>query len=114
MASLAPSNHTQVGEGQQPQNPSPTDEESALSKEENEKANGTDTRDPYLVDWEPNDKDDPRNWSTSFKTWCTVQLSMMALAASIGSSIIAPGESTIAAYTDVTSEATVLVVSLYM
>ncbi|OCK76828.1 MFS general substrate transporter [Lepidopterella palustris CBS 459.81] len=71
-------------------------------------------KDPNLVDWEPNDKDNPRNWSMGFKVWCTFQLSMLAFAASLGSSIIASGEPDISLYTGVSSEVTVLCISLYI
>lgn len=79
-----------------------------------EKTTATDDKDQYLVDWEKDDKADPKNWSVRFKWWCTVQLAFCALARSMGSSIISPGEASIAAYTSVTAEAAVLCVSLYM
>jgi MFS family permease len=66
----------------------------------------------YLVDWEPNDPDNPRNFSTTFKVWITFQLGMLALAASLGSSIIAPAENVIAKYTNVSTKVSVLSISL--
>lgn len=72
-------------------------------------------RDPNIVDWEgDDDKENPRNWSSGYKSWITVQLGLLALSASLGSSIIAPGEADIAAYTGVSSEVVVLSISLYM
>ncbi|KAI9705368.1 MAG: hypothetical protein M1820_005198 [Bogoriella megaspora] len=71
-------------------------------------------KDPYLVEWEPSDPKNPRNWSTGYKSWVTFQLGMLALAGSLGSSIIAPAEPLIAAYTGVSSEVTVLTISLYI
>lgn len=72
-------------------------------------------KDPHLVDWDgPFDKENPRNWSTLYKAWITFQLSMLALAASMGSSIIAPANKDIAKYVGVSSEVAVLTVSLYV
>lgn len=67
-----------------------------------------------LVDWNLNDPDNPRNWSFSYKYWVTFQLGMLALAASIGSSITAPAGKEIAKYTNISSEVSVLSISLYM
>lgn len=87
------------------------DEESALPLE-GEKEN---QKDRYLVNWDgPTDKENPRNWSNPYKAWITFQLGMLALAASLGSSIIAPGETDIARYVGVSSETAVLTVSLYV
>jgi hypothetical protein len=71
--------------------------------------------DAHLVGWDgPFDKENPRNWSTPYKAWITFQLSMLALAASMGSSIIAPANKEIARYVGVSSEVAVLTVSLYV
>lgn len=86
------------------------DEENALPSA-SEKYN----KDQYIVDWDgPTDKENPRNWSRSYKAWITFQLGMLALAASMGSSIIAPGQGDIARYLGVSTETTVLTVSLYV
>jgi hypothetical protein len=67
------------------------------------------------VDWDsPDDAENPQNWSTSFKSWVTVQLSGLAFAASLASSIIAPANASIAEYTGVSQELVVLNVSLYI
>ena len=71
-------------------------------------------KDLNIVDWEDGDKDNPRNWSTRYKCWCTFQLGMLAMAAAAGSSIIAPAEPAIAEYVGVSKEVTVLVISLYV
>lgn len=96
-----------LSESPVPQN----DEENALpSKEEH-----GEEKDPNLVDWDGDaDPENPRNWSNMYKSWITVQLGMLALAASLGSSIIAPAEDAISEYVGVSREVTVLVVSLYM
>ena len=82
------------------------------SEKENEKKK--DEKDSYLVDWEPNDKANPRNWSTLYKSWMTFQLAMLALSASLGSSIISPAEDAIIAYTHISAEVAVLPISLYI
>lgn len=61
-----------------------------------------------------NDPGDPRNWSTLYKSWITFLLGMLALSASLGSSIISPAGNTIAAYIGVSKEVSVLSISLYM
>jgi hypothetical protein len=89
----------------------PNDEENALSSKEQHESG---TKDPNIVDWEANDDENPRNWSTAYKSWITFQLGMLALAASLGTSLIAPAGNTIAEYVGVGSEVSVLAVSLYM
>ncbi|GAB7342062.1 hypothetical protein MBLNU457_g0345t1 [Dothideomycetes sp. NU457] len=74
----------------------------------------TEEGDEWIVKWEDGDKDNPMNWSTAFKSWITFQLGMLALAASLGSSIIAPAEPAIAEYIGVSEEVAVLVISLYI
>ncbi|KIV82552.1 hypothetical protein PV11_04654 [Exophiala sideris] len=72
-------------------------------------------KDEIIVTWDgENDPENPQNWSTSFKSWVTLQLSMLAFAASLASSIIAPANDTIAAYLGVGEEVVVLNVSLYV
>jgi hypothetical protein len=90
----------------------PNDEENVLPSEDHQEK---EKRDPNIVDWDGDtDPANPRNWSVGYKSWITFQLGMLALAASLGSSIIAPGEDAIAEYVGVSSEATVLAISLYM
>lgn len=68
----------------------------------------------FLVKWEQGESANPFNWSTSYKSWVTFQLSMLALAASLASSIIAPANSAIATYVGVSDEVAVLSISLYV
>lgn len=89
------------------ENPSTVPSDTEKEKEKDEKS-------AYLVDWESNDKANPLNWSTPYKSWITFQLSMLALAASLGSSIVSPAEDAIMAYTHVSSEVAVLPISLYI
>lgn len=84
------------------------EENSPNMKEEQE------TVDPNLVTWDENDQGNPRNWSNKYRCWVTVQLGMLALGSSLGSSIIAPAGATIAAYIGVSQEISVLSISLYM
>ena len=68
-----------------------------------------------LVGWDgEDDLENPQNWPTSSKIWVTMQLSMLAFAASLASSIIAPANRTIAEYTGVSEDLVVLNVSLYV
>jgi len=90
----------------------PNDEEHTLPLSDAEEK---ERRDPNIVDWDGDvDPANPRNWSQGYKNWITFQLGMLALAASLGSSIIAPGENAIAQYVGVSTEVTVLAISLYM
>nr|OQO23692.1 hypothetical protein B0A51_11836 [Rachicladosporium sp. CCFEE 5018] len=70
--------------------------------------------DPYLVAFSPNDPLNPWNFPTSRRAFITFQLGMLALAGSLGSSIIAPAEPRIARYLHLTHETTVLTVALYV
>ncbi|KIV96947.1 hypothetical protein, variant 1 [Exophiala mesophila] len=68
-----------------------------------------------IVEWESNtDPENPQNWSTGFKSWITCQLGLLAFAASLASSIISPASTTIADYVNVSQDAIVLNVSLYI
>jgi MFS family permease len=87
--------------------PPPDEEAAQVIKEESE-------GDPFLVSWEPGEQGNPQNWSTNYKSWITFQLGMLALAASLGSSIISPAERQIAEYTGISAEAAVLVISMYI
>jgi hypothetical protein len=68
----------------------------------------------FQVDWEENDPANPRNFSFWYKSWITFQLGMLALAASTASSIISPASDAISAHFNISSEVTVLNVSLYI
>ncbi|KAL8663136.1 MAG: hypothetical protein Q9168_008147, partial [Polycauliona sp. 1 TL-2023] len=71
-------------------------------------------KESYRVDWEPNDPDNPRNWKTAYKGWLTFQLGMLALASSLGSSIIAPANTAISKYAHISPEVATLSLSLYV
>lgn len=69
---------------------------------------------PNLVTWEENDPENPHNFSTAYKCWITFQLGLLALSASLGSSIISPAETELKAYLKIGTEVSILPVSLYM
>ena len=89
-------------------------DEENLTQISSRKEKDRDEKSAYLVDWDPEDKENPRNWSTSYKSWVTFQLGMLALSASLGSSIISPAEDAIMAYTHISPEVAVLPVSFYI
>lgn len=70
--------------------------------------------DPFLVKWDEKDPENPFNWTPKYKSWITFQLGMLALAASLGSSIISPGERAISEEFGVSQEVSVLAISLYV
>jgi len=89
--------------------PSPQDQEQIVQIKEPEE------RDEILVGWDDdNDLENPQNWTLTFKIWVTVQLSLLAFAASLASSIISPASKTIAEHVGVSQNVVVLNVSLYM
>ncbi|KAH8684577.1 major facilitator superfamily domain-containing protein [Tricladium varicosporioides] len=89
----------------------PNDEENSVAvKVEDGRKNN-----PNLVGWDgEDDTANPRNWTNRYKSWVTFQLGMLALAASLGSSIIAPAEDAISEYMGVSTILVVLCVSLYI
>lgn len=73
-----------------------------------------DIEDQFLVKWDPDEKANPFNYSSGYKAWVTFQLGMLALAASLGSSIISPAGPAISQEFGVSEEVAVLNVSLYV
>lgn len=74
----------------------------------------TDDKLAYLVKWDDGEKENPYNFTTARKSWITFQLGMLALTASLASSITGPAQSAIAKEFHVSVEATVLTISLYV
>lgn len=66
------------------------------------------------VDWDKDDPANPQNWKFSYKCFITLQLGLLALAPSAGSSIISPANGAISLYLDISDEVTVLNISLYV
>jgi MFS family permease len=73
-----------------------------------------DTSKLLIVKWDENDPENPFNFPDSKKWFITFQLGLLALAASLGSSITSPANGAIAKYVGVSQEASVLTVSLYV
>ena len=67
-----------------------------------------------LVKFDEKDPADPKTWSPLYKGWLTFLLGMLALSASLGSSIISPADDKIAEMMGVSQEAAILCISLYM
>ncbi|OQN98088.1 hypothetical protein B0A48_15920 [Cryoendolithus antarcticus] len=86
----------------------------ALDVEPRPDQNDHDKESTFKVTWDEHDPLNPKNFSLRHKIWITTQLGLLAIAASMGSSIIAPAEPAIAAEFHVSTEVTVLVVSLYV
>lgn len=77
--------------------------------------NDTDgSSDPYLVQWDDDDKANPRNWKPLYKAFITFLLGMLAFTGSLGSSIILPAQRSIADEFDVSTEVAILIISLYV
>lgn len=68
----------------------------------------------HIVKWDNDDPENPYNWGTLYKSWITFQLSQLALAASVTSSMIAPANHIIAEYIGVSDTVAVLNVSLFV
>lgn len=90
------------------ENPAPTQSIPGQNREDEGET------DPFLVKWEENDPKNPFDWTMKYKAWITFQLGMLALAASLGSSIISSGETAISKEFGVSQEVSVLSISLYV
>ena len=91
------------------------DDGTSADNEKNEPERTTSKKDEsFLVHWEPNEAANPLNWSHRRKVWATLQLAHLALAASVASSIISPANAVIAEQTNVSREAAVLSISLFI
>lgn len=69
-------------------------------------------KDEFIVKLEP--CEDPKHLGSWYKAWICFQMALLALTASIGSSIISPAEEVLSAYLGISLEATVLTVSLFV
>jgi hypothetical protein len=70
--------------------------------------------DTFKVKFEDNDPKNPKNYSPSHKVFLVIQMALLALAGSLGSSITSPAVASIAEYTHTTSEVTALTVALFV
>ncbi len=71
-------------------------------------------RKAFQVRFEPGDPENPHNFSAGKKVSILIQMSLLALVGSLGTSIIAPAEPVIARYTNTSKEVATLVLSLYV
>lgn len=71
-------------------------------------------KDAFLVRFEDGDAKDPMNFSSGRKALLTLEMGLLALTGTVGSSIITPAESALSAYLDISMEATVLTLSLFV
>lgn len=108
MSTLSSSTYTDPAQEHDLSPQTPCDENTPASEGEQQH----ESKDSNLVEWDEDDREYPRNWSTVYKCWVTFQLGMLALAASLGSSLISPAETTIATYVGISGEVAVLSVSL--
>ncbi|KAK5088392.1 hypothetical protein LTR05_002610 [Lithohypha guttulata] len=91
------------------------DDQGDLEKQEQgERARSQAKDDRIKVEWDDDDPLNPYNWKFAFKCWVTLQLGILALAPSFGSSVISPAGPAIARNLGVGEEVTVLNVSLYV
>lgn len=70
--------------------------------------------DPNRVQWAPNDPENPKNWSNSYRAFCTLQLGILAFSASMASSIVSPSAPVLAAKFGLSENIMVFNVSLYV
>lgn len=96
---------------EEPSVPTGQDIDHAIDKA-NKQTDDVDEKERFLVRMEPSD--DPKKMNSDRKAWICLQMSLLSLTASIGSSIISPAEAVLAAYLDISLEATVLTVSLFV
>ncbi|KGO77032.1 Major facilitator superfamily domain, general substrate transporter [Penicillium italicum] len=68
----------------------------------------------FRVTFEPGEKSNPQNFHPAYKIWLTAQMSLLALAGALGSSILSSANTEIAEYTGVESEVTSLTVALFV
>ena len=74
-----------------------------------------DPRNQYFVDWDgPNDPSHPQNWSLGKRVWATFVLALLNLVFTIDSSIFGSGGKIIAEEFEVSSEVTILGVTLFL
>ncbi|KAJ3499724.1 hypothetical protein NLG97_g90 [Lecanicillium saksenae] len=75
---------------------------------------GDGDRKAFLVRFEDGDPENPHNFSAPKKIAILLQMSLLALVGSLGTSIIAPAEPVIARYTNTSKEIATLALSLYV
>lgn len=75
---------------------------------------GTPVRDQYKVGWADADPANPKNFRPTYKMWLTAQMAMLAFVGSFGASVISPAEAVLAKEFNISTEVSVLVLSLFV
>lgn len=109
-----PSNHPDDSPGDNPVHDQANLDQADIEKQVSRQPTNKSQLEAFRVDWEENDPANPRNFPFPKKAFITVQLGLLAFAASVGSSITSPAEEAISAYANISAEVTVLTVSLYV
>ena len=97
----------------------PTNQNADLEKNEPSPGNqvqqeAVDEKNAFMVRFDTNDPGNPKNFNSYYKAWLTVEMSLLAFAGSVGSAITAPAEQAIAQEMNISLEATVLSVALFV
>lgn len=71
-------------------------------------------RETFLVKFEDNDLENPRSFSSTYKGWLVFQLSLLTMAGSLASAIMAPSAEEMAEYLNIHLETTSLTVALFI
>lgn len=77
-------------------------------------AAATEDRHLFLVQFELGDLKNPKNFSATYKAWVVLQMSLLAMAGSLGSSITSPAQGTIEKDMNASSNTTSLAVALFV
>ncbi|KAL7929306.1 major facilitator superfamily domain-containing protein [Trichoderma chlorosporum] len=96
-----------------------------FSEKEEEKDSGADQprsdrseiavdRSAFQVGWDEDDPLDPKNWSSLLKLWMTFVMGLLAFTGSVGSAIMSPAEEALAEHFGISTEVTVLTMSLFI
>lgn len=86
----------------------------AIQEEATANAGSSYDKEAFLVRFGEGDPKNPMNFSAGRKALLTLEMGLLALTGTVGSSIITPAESAISAYLDTSVEATVLTLSLFV
>ncbi|KAJ5281768.1 major facilitator superfamily domain-containing protein [Penicillium angulare] len=68
----------------------------------------------FKVSFEPDDPNNPKNFTSVYKIWLVFQMSLLAMTGALGSSIISPASPKIAEYANISTEVTSLTVALFV
>jgi hypothetical protein len=68
----------------------------------------------FQVKWDEGNSENPKNWSPYLKLWMTFMMGLLAFTGSVGSTITNPAEEALVKYFNISSEVTVLTMSLFI